>query len=292
MNMFIKRFAKVPVMQLPASRPGRDGLRGRGEEGPLVAKKENNNQPGVNRSRRKLRRILIPLLILAILAGVCTAYLTTYYPADETAIQAFSADYTVEEHVLENGDLTFGTGHEDYGWIFYPGGKVAEDAYAPLMCRLAANGVFCVICKMPCHLAVLDENAADGIREAYPGVKHWYLGGHSLGGVMAADYLAGHDGFDGLVLLASYASKDLSDSGLGVLSVRGSEDGVMNAGDYEKNRANLPPDTGELVIEGGCHAGFGMYGEQRGDGMPTISTEEQIRLAADAIFSLMRERGA
>ena len=157
MNMFIKRFAKVPVMQLPASRPGRDGLRGRGEEGPLVAKKENNNQPGVNRSRRKLRRILIPLLILAILAGVCTAYLTTYYPADETAIQAFSADYTVEEHVLENGDLTFGTGHEDYGWIFYPGGKVAEDAYAPLMCRLAANGVFCVICKMPCHLAVLDD---------------------------------------------------------------------------------------------------------------------------------------
>lgn len=258
----------------------------------MAAKNKNNKQPYASRNRRKLRRILILFLILAVLTGAGGAYLTTYYHADETAVAAFSADGAVEERVLDNGDLTFGTGQESCGWIFYPGGKVAEDAYAPLMRQLAANGVFCVICKMPCHLAVLDENAADGIREAYPQVRHWYLGGHSLGGVMAASYLSGHSGFDGLVLLASYASKDLSDSGLAVLSVCGSEDGVMNSGDYEKNRGNLPADTHELVIEGGCHAGFGMYGAQRGDGTPTIDSETQIRLTADAILSLMRERGA
>lgn len=257
-----------------------------------MTKRRNDHLPSANRNRRILRYILIPLLILSLLAGACAWYLTSYYPADEATIAAFSADYTVEEHVLENGDLTFGTGQESCGWIFYPGGKVAEDAYAPLMRELASNGVFCVICKMPFHLAVFDENAADGIREAYPAVKHWYLGGHSLGGVMTASYLSKYpNGFDGLILLASYATKDLSGSGLAVLSVCGGEDGVMNSQTYERNRSNLPSDSNELVIEGGCHAGFGMYGEQRGDGTPTISTEEQLRITADAILGMVYGEG-
>ena len=256
-------------------------------------RKSKNNHPGANTNRGKRRHILTLLLILALLAGACTAYLTTYYRADGDAIAAFSADDSVDVRFLENGDLTFGTGHEPCGLIFYPGGKVAEDAYAPLMRQLATEGVFCVICKMPCHLAILDENAADGIREAYPQVQDWYLGGHSLGGLMAASYLSKHpDGMNGLILLASYATGELPDSGLTVLSVYGSEDGVMNRRAYEKNKSNLPPDTRELVIEGGCHAGFGMYGAQRGDGTPTITSEEQIRLTADAILALMRERSA
>ena len=235
-----------------------------------------------------LLRVLLGVLLVLLIAAVI--YVSDYYHADQTALAVLEHP-TVELHT-ESNRLVFLPEDPEAGLIFYPGGKVEYTAYAPLMQKLAEKGVLCVLVKMPLNLAVLNGDAADGIPEEFPEVDVWAVGGHSLGGVMAADYLAGHDGFDGLVLLASYASKDLSDSGLGVLSVRGSEDGVMNVGDYEKNRANLPPDTGELVIEGGCHAGFGMYGEQRGDGMPTISTEEQIRLAADAILSLMRERGA
>lgn len=258
-----------------------------------MTKKKSGSQADVQKSRRAVRRIRILFLILALLIGAVSSYLTAYYPADRAAIAAFSADYAVEEHILSDGDLTFGTGSETRGLIFYPGGKVAEDAYAPLMRELASNGVFCVICKMPCHLAVFDENAADGIREAYPAVRHWYMGGHSLGGVMAASYLSRHaDGFDGLILLASYASTDLSGSGLAVLSVCGSEDGVMNRRSYEQNRSHLPEDAVELVIEGGCHAGFGMYGPQRGDGTPTISGGEQIRRTAEAILALMQETEA
>ncbi len=258
-----------------------------------MPKKRVAHQPGSGRSPGGSRRLLVFLLILALLAGICAAYLTTYYHADGDAIAAFSADLSVEERVLENGDLTYGTGQEDAGLIFYPGGKVDEGAYAPLMRQLAANGLFCVVCKMPCRLAVLDENAADGIREAYPSVSRWYLGGHSLGGVMAASYLSGRpDGFDGLILLASYASKDLSDSGLSVLSIYGSEDGVLNRRSYERNREHLPPGALELVIEGGCHAGFAMYGPQRGDGTPAISAGEQIRRTADAILLLTRQKEA
>ena len=139
-----------------------------------------------------------------------------------------------------------------------------------------------------CHLAVLDMNAADGIAEQYPDIETWYIGGHSLGGAMAAIYAAGHsDELDGLILLAAYSTKDLSSSDLAVLSVYGSEDRVLNAEKYETSKANLPASMTEVIIEGGCHAGFGAYGPQAGDGTPSISNEEQIDKTAEEIQAII-----
>ena len=105
---------------------------------------------------------------------------------------------------------------------------------------------------------------------------------------MASNYAAAHsEDFDGLILLAAYSTKDLTGTTLRVLSVYGSEDGVMNRESYEKNRANLPADTTEVVLDGGCHAQFGSYGPQDGDGVPTISGEEQIRQTAEAIAAFV-----
>ena len=116
------------------------------------------------------------------------------------------------------------------------------------------------------------------------------MAGHSLGGAMAANYAAGQsEVFDGLILLAAYSTKDLSQTTLRVLSVYGSEDGVMNRESYEKNRSNLPTDTTEVVLDGGCHAQFGSYGPQDGDGIPTISGEEQIRQSVEAIAAFVSQ---
>lgn len=65
-----------------------------------------------------------------------------------------------------------------------------------------------------------------------------------------------------------------------------SEDGVLNRKKYEADRTNLPQDTTETVIDGGCHAGFGSYGAQKGDGTPAISAEEQQQ-TADALAAWM-----
>ena len=45
---------------------------------------------------------------------------------------------------------------------------------------------------------------------------------------------------------------------------------------YEENKVNLPASLEEYIIEGGCHAGFGSYGSQDGDGVPTITGDAQI----------------
>lgn len=229
-------------------------------------------------------------IVLAIIIGACAIYLGDFYSADEDAIEAFESMNDVSCRTLDDGTILFEPDNATVGLIFYPGGKVEHTAYIPLMKVCAEQGILCVIVEMPFKLAVLDINAADGIQEEYPQIEDWYISGHSLGGSMAASYLAKHtDDYEGLILLGSYSTVDLSNTGLDVLSVYGSADKVMNREKYNESKTNLPADFTEIVIDGGCHAYFGMYGAQDGDGTPNISNEEQIKITADAIANLIFE---
>ena len=239
--------------------------------------------------KKRARIILSVCLAVLLIIGIGGyAYMSDYYHADETALEAM-AYQTDRVQTEQDGDVIWFVPKDPIaGLIFYPGGKVEHTAYAPLLRACAENGILCALVRMPGNLAVLDANAADGLPQKYPEVTTWYIAGHSLGGAMAANYAAAHDeDFDGLILLAAYSTKVLTGTPLRVLSVYGSEDGVMNRESYEKNRANLPADTTEVVLDGGCHAQFGSYGPQDGDGIPTISGEEQIRQAAEAIVAFV-----
>lgn len=228
-------------------------------------------------------------MTFAIIFVACAIYLGDYYRADETAIQAFESMNNVSFHTLDNGTVVFEPEDATAGLIFYPGGKVENDAYKPLMAACAEQGILCVLIEMPFNLAVFDINAADGIQEQYPEIESWYIGGHSLGGSMAASYLEKNfEDYEGLILLGSYSTADLSQTELDVLTVYGSEDGVLNREKYNTNKSNLPSHHVEVVLEGGCHAYFGMYGEQDGDGKATVSNEEQIRLTAAEIVKIMQ----
>ena len=227
-------------------------------------------------NKKGLRRLVWPVLILGILAAACLWYVSDYYHALPEAAAALQSGDGVT--VTTQGNITaFVPDTPAAGLIFYPGGKVEASAYAPLLRAYAEQDILCLLVEMPCNLAVLNMNGADGLQARYPGVEHWYLGGHSLGGAMAASYAAKHaDAFDGLVLLAAYSTADLSHSGLAVYSVYGTEDGVMNREKYETYRPNLPADVRETVLPGGCHALFGCYGAQAGDGTPTITGQQQV----------------
>ena len=242
------------------------------------------------KNKRKILIISISIVAaLAVIFGACAIYLGDYYRADEGAIAVFAPEDNVSVSTLDNGNVVFEPQNATVGFIFYPGGKVEANAYQPLLADLAREGVLCVLVEMPFHLAVFDINAAEGIQEQYPGIEDWYIGGHSLGGSMAASYLADHvDEYEGLILLGSYSTADLSDTDLDVLSIYGSEDKVLNREKYDTNKSNLPDGFCEVVIDGGCHAYFGMYGAQDGDGTPTISNHEQIRLTVESIIKVLK----
>lgn len=232
------------------------------------------------KSRKRIAVILI-LLLLAAAAGVAFRLYTGEYYRAETQ------DYAATE---ENENyLVFGERDSTCGLIFYPGAKVEERAYSPILSMLADSGICCVAVKMPYHLAVLRPDAAEKIMEEIPTVERWYIGGHSLGGAMAADFAAENgQKFSGLVLLAAYPTKELGD--LPVLSVYGSEDGVLNREKYE-NALTYAVSLKEYVIAGGNHAGFGAYGEQKGDGGAEITKEEQWQKTVSYILEFLQETG-
>ena len=225
-----------------------------------------------------------------ILALMLVLYVDNYYhalPEAEEALKTLPDEVTVEvtgDYVLcePEGAIT--------GIVFYPGALVEYTAYEPLAAELAKNGLFVAIVKMPYNLAILDIDAAGDVMEEHPEITDWYVAGHSMGGAAAGMYAeTNSEKLRGLIFLAAYTTSDLSDTDLSVLSVYGTEDGVLKKNKYTACLDNLP-DGGvtEVVIEGGCHAYFGSYGPQAGDGIPTITAGEQLDTTVSAILDFVK----
>lgn len=178
------------------------------------------------------------------------------------------------------------------GFIFYPGALVPPESYNTWMEELARLGHVAVTARMPLNLAFTDVTAAVRIRNQFPEVDRWVIGGHSLGGAMAAQLIASAPNsglFQGLALLGSYPSADLSAWQGSALALYGTNDGVSTPDEVLGGLTFLPPAqtiaaAGEIgpgnqtwvhAIEGGNHAQFGNYGIQAGDGEATISAVAQ-----------------
>ncbi len=236
-----------------------------------------------------LRWILITIVVLLIVAvaGFVIWAETPLGPMPE-ALAALESDAVVT--VETDPWLTFTpTGQTPTtGLILYPGGRVDYRSYAPPARAIAEQGYLVVIPRMPLNLAVFAPGKAADVMAAYPEIERWVVGGHSLGGAMAANFAYSNpDSVDGLALWAAYpaGSNDLSNrTDLSLISIYGTED--MGLEGIEASPPLLPSQTQWVVIDGGNHAQFGWYGPQPGDGIATISREEQQAqiVAATATF--------
>lgn len=176
------------------------------------------------------------------------------------------------------------------GFIFYPGGRVDPRSYAPMAYEIASQGYLVVIVPMPLNLAVLGSGRATQVIEAYPEIEKWVIGGHSLGGSMAAAYADKHDDqIDGLALMASYpaGSNSLVENALSVTSIFATQDGLATGDKISASRELLPAGTTWVQVDGGNHAQFGWYGEQSGDLSASISREEQQAQVIQATLELL-----
>lgn len=183
-----------------------------------------------------------------------------------------------------------------HGIVFYPGGLVEREAYVELLAPLAADGIPVALLRVPADLAVLAPNRARLVLDGERGgaAESWSIAGHSLGGAMAARFVARRSGeyesVRGLIMLAAYPARSdtLADSDVPVLSIWASEDGLATPEDLADTRDLLPPDARVEVIAGGNHAGFGTYGPQDGDGNPLITRAEQHRRTRELIREFLR----
>lgn len=228
--------------------------------------------------------IAILAVVIIALATAFTVYINQYYHSEDVAY-ALQSTEEVKVNRIRTGYFFDGRGTEK-ALIFYPGGKVEATAYAPMLQKLASEGMDCFLVEMPGNLAVFGVNKANQIMDAYD-YDSWYMAGHSLGGAMASAYTGEHpDKVSGLALLAAYSTKDLSAAKFPVLIMYGEHDRVLNRESFEKYKANLPAETKIIEISGGNHDHFGNYGDQKGDGRATISAEEQQEAVIDQILSI------
>lgn len=236
---------------------------------------------------KKRRKWIIGIIVLLLLAVAGTGYVQDYYRSDDMVQTYLKSESPVKTEIIKEGLFLDGPGEEN-AFIFYPGAKVEYTAYIPLLYKLSEQGVDVFLVKMPCNLAFLGKNKADSIMETYD-YDHWYMGGHSLGGAMAAAYASGHlYSLNGLVLLAAYPTDSLQAEGFEVLSLYGSEDGVLNMEKVEEGKKYMPQAYREICIQGGNHAQFGNYGRQKKDGEATISSEEQQEQTVKEICEMIK----
>jgi hypothetical protein len=241
------------------------------------------------------KRVLLAFVILlVVVAGGFVAWASTPLGPGPSAMAALAPNATVSVETVNDWTVFRPTeASAQKGFIFYPGGRVDYRSYAPILKSVAQHGFLVVLVPMPLSMAFFAPDKADAVTSAFPEIQYWALGGHSLGGAMAARYAFTHPGkVQALALWASYPADtdSLVDQNLAVLSIYGSEDGSVEK--IESSGTLLPVDTTWIKIEGGSHAQFGDYGLQPGDGQARISPQQQWDLVLSATVSfLMKTSG-
>jgi poly(3-hydroxybutyrate) depolymerase len=238
------------------------------------------------------KRILLYILVvlIALVVGFVAWANNALQPMPE-ALAALESDEQVQVSQTNGWYVFTPTATKpSTGLIFYPGGKVDPRAYAPQMHAIADQGYLTVITPMPLYLAIFGINKADEVVKSFPDIQHWGIAGHSLGGSMAAQYIAGSTNVQGLAFWASYPAVDLSKAAIKAVSIYGTSDGVAKADNVLNGAKLLPANTPFIAIDGGDHSGFGWYGMQPGDNPATISREEQnaqtVKATVDMLASL------
>lgn len=234
---------------------------------------------------------LIPLILILVLISTFVVYGSTPARPMPQALDALQSDSRIT--VTSDSWLEFKPANSDptTALVFYPGGRVDYRAYAPLARAVAEQGYRVVIVPMPFSLAVFAPGKAADVMAAYPQVQHWAVGGHSLGGAMAANYVYQNPGaVEGLFFLAAYpaSSNSLVDSGVQVVSIYASNDGLATPDKIAASLMLLPENTKWVEITGGNHAQFGWYGGQSGDGTAVITREDQQGQVVRALVEFLR----
>lgn len=223
------------------------------------------------------------LSIILLLVSLIFIYLCTgNYKPTEAALKYLKSTEEVKVLKIDEGYFFDGPGTET-AIAFYPGAKVEYESYARFLFNVAKRGYDCFLIKMPFNMAIFDVNKADKIINNY-NYNNWYIAGHSMGGAMACNYASSHSGkLKGVIALAGYPTKQLPDD-LELILIYGSEDKILTKEKYDEGKNYYPSKYRELVIEGGNHAFFADYGEQKKDGKASISVDEQQKQAIDFIF--------
>ena len=220
---------------------------------------------------KSLRTLLSSLIVICIILTCCSIPSLAYG----------SASYQAPEILLDDSVCYLPENPAEVGFIFYCGAFVDYRDYNGILGGLAERGYFTASLKCPLNIAMLNPFGALQLMNQHPEIHHWFIGGHSMGGVVASFLAMDLFGrFEGVVLLASYSIVPIS---VPALSIYGTNDGVLVKPFYQLCKPLVSSHLTEMVLQGGNHAQYGNYGFQFLDHPADISMEEQQQTCINAI---------
>jgi hypothetical protein len=243
-------------------------------------------------------------ILVSVIAVAMAFYLRPYAYAGQDSLLASDEVVRVERG---RSGIAFlpASGAKATGFVFYAGAKVPPEAYAYLGRACARAGYVSVLPSFPLGLAILDKGAASKAFAAHSAVGRWVVGGHSLGGAMAASFItkaardpAAVKSIGGLFLVAAYPGgvgglpglgekADLSSLTLPSTCVSAANDGLATPDRIAHGRLLMPAGARFVEIAGGNHAQFGEYGAQSGDGAANIGGQAQRAVLVEEALSLL-----
>ena len=234
----------------------------------------------------RVRRILtVALAALVVLATGFLAWASSPMLAESRPLAMAASDSAFTLTETPDGVLLVPSDPTGTGLVFIAGARVEPAAYAYKLAGLAAAGVTVVIARPALNFAILDPRPLAGFESLAPPVAHWFVGGHSLGGVKACAYAAAApDAVAGLILFGSHCADDISATSIPVLTLVGERDGLSTPAKVADAADLLPPTAQVVQLAGATHAQFGDYGLQPGDGTSSTSDAE-IREAITVVVS-------
>lgn len=146
------------------------------------------------------------------------------------------------------------------GLILYPGAFVDPKGYIALYSRLAESGEVSVfILQSPLGFGLLNIGQGEEVMQVNPTITHWFVAGHSLGGVAACEFSKDNKSVNGLILLGSYCNSKVTNQSLPVISISGMDDALTNPSKIDAAKSKLPSAAQFVAIPGLNHTDFGDF---------------------------------
>jgi hypothetical protein len=219
---------------------------------------------------------------------------------EDKALLSSDSSVRVEPHsvgLVFSPVVSEGHAAKSSGLVFYGAARVPPEAYAYLARACAAAGYTAVLASVPLNLAVFAPDMPAKAASACPSVIRWVISGHSLGGGVAASFVARNAkesegkaiAVAGLFLLAAYPDRrvDLSTNSLSVVTVGATHDTLSPPAKIAEGRDRLPAGSRYVEIAGGNHAQFGEYGPESGDGFAEIPGPTQRKATVEEALALL-----
>lgn len=251
--------------------------------------------------RREIRKkmatkvvAVLSVVVLVVLLGAGYIWSTNTYGVNEDYIKYSSSGDGVT--VVNNGGeyVVFPTnGNAKTGVIIYPSEKTDTRSYLKLSNMLARDGYRVVITKYMFNYPAIAKNPAKKVIDSNSDIKNWYIVAHSRSGELALRNAANEKNVSGVAFMGAYPIGDnLKLINKPVLTIWGTQDGIIDFTKFEEYKQNLPEKSYLHEIVGGNNTGFSDSKTFEGDNQPTIDRDEQQKKASDYIDSFIKETNA